>query len=398
MIEHWAQSSFGLMGRSPDYLNSVLMSFASSTSVLIAKENCFPEHVQSAYERAREQDLTFTHTFINPQVNRGSFYFESTEEPIAAKIIETTKEGLIIKGAKLLATQGGLTDEILVVSAPSLTGDLNDSFAFTLPSDTQGIRFICRESFVTDISTFNYPLSSRFEEIDSIVVFDNVLVPWNRVFFYRNSEVSSQFFAASSFHPFTLHQVTTRQVTKTEFMLDVTNRLVRTINVHKYSHIQNKLAEIIIGLETMRALLHQSEHTASLDHEGYMRPNQLPLQVASNLYPTLYPRFSEIIQLIGASGLITLPTENAFHSEIQADLHHYLQGTSTSAKQRVHLFRLAWDLTMSPFGTRQTQYERYFFGDPERLSGQLTTSYFKNKRFSLTDQLIGEDETDEPCS
>ena len=102
------------------------------------------------------------------------------------------RQGIIIKGARLLATQGGITDEIVVIS----TGGVNDKangFAFAIPSNSEGLKFVCRESFVGGDSTFNYPLSSRYEEMDSIVVFDNVLVPWERVFYYDNIGVANSF-------------------------------------------------------------------------------------------------------------------------------------------------------------------------------------------------------------
>jgi 4-hydroxyphenylacetate 3-monooxygenase len=379
MIEHWARHTGGMMGRSPDYLNTVLMSFASSTALLVDKENCFPEHIQSLYKLARENDLSFSHTFITPQVNRSSFYFESSKEPISARVIDKNEEGIVIKGARLLATQGGLTDEVLVFSSPSLFIDQNEAFAFSIPSDTKGLKFICRESFVGGESSFNHPLSSRYEEMDSILVFDNVLVPWNRVFFYKNVEVASDFLIQSSFHHFAIHQVITRQIVKTEFILGVAELLIQTINVSEYQHIQEKLSEIIISLETMKALLEKSENDAKLDKWGYICPCIIPLQVASNIFPKIYPRFSEIIQLIGASGMVSLPTEKDFNSVIRTDLDQYLQGASKPAEERIKIFRLAWDLTMSSFGTRQTQYERYFFGDPVRLSNVLYKNYPKNE-------------------
>ena len=107
MMEHWARHTGGIMGRSPDYLNTVLMSFASSASFLQGKENCFPNHLQAFYEFARENDLSFTHTFISPQVNRSQLYIENNKEPICAKIIDENEKGIVIKGARLLATQGG---------------------------------------------------------------------------------------------------------------------------------------------------------------------------------------------------------------------------------------------------------------------------------------------------
>ncbi|WP_303970426.1 4-hydroxyphenylacetate 3-monooxygenase, oxygenase component [Sporosarcina ureae] len=390
MTEEWARLSCGLLGRSPDYLNTVIMSFASSSLHLLGKENCFPEHIQALYERAREEDLSFTHTFITPQVNRSQSAFNMSDEPISARIIDKTSEGLIIKGAKLLATQGGVTDEVLVFSTPSFLGDPDEAFAFSIPSGTKGLRFLCRESFVGGDSTFNYPLSSRFEEMDSVVIFDNVLVPWERVFFHHNAEVASEFFSKSSFHPFATHQVITRQIVKTEFMLNLAEQLVQTINIAEYLHIQEKLSEIIIGLETMKALRDKSEADATLDQWGYMCPSAIALQVASNIFPKVYPRFSEIIQLIGASGMIALPTDKDFHSAIQPDLEKYLQGATKTAVERVQLFRLAWDLTMSSFGTRQTQYERYFFGDPVRLSGHLYRSYPKDAGQEMIRRLLSD--------
>lgn len=379
MFEHWAKQTFGMMGRSPDYLNTVLMSFASSASFLDGKENCFPQNLINFYKIAREKDLSFTHTFISPQVNRSSLYFENSKEPIAAKIVEVKDDGIVIKGARLLATQGGITDEVLVFSVGKFFYIENEVFAFSIPSNTKGLRFICRDTFIGGTSQFDHPLSSRFEEMDSIVVFDNVLVPWDRVFFYNNSEVGEEFVNRSSFNAFAKQQVITRQIVKTELMLGVAQILTETINVNKYQHIQEKISEIISGLEIMKALLEKAENNASIDEFGIMRPDILPLKAASFIFPKLYPRFNEIIQIIGASGMITLPTEKAFHSSIRKDLDQYLQGATKSAEDRVKIFRLAWDLTMSSFGTRETQYERYFFGDPIRIASDLYNSYPKEQ-------------------
>ncbi|WP_269410723.1 4-hydroxyphenylacetate 3-monooxygenase, oxygenase component [Lentibacillus daqui] len=377
MIQQWAGLTNGMMGRSPDYMNTVVMALASSANYLKEKENCFPEHLLSFYEYAREHDISMTHTFVNPQVNRGQFYFEDLDaEPIAAKIVDKNDKGLIVKGARLLATQGGITDEIVVFSAGGAQDKAN-GFAFAIPSNTKGLKFICRESFVVGDSTFNYPLSSRYEEMDTIVVFDDVLVPWERVFYYDNIQVSNTFARASSFLPFTLHQAASRQVIKTEFVLGVAQSIINTINISEYQHVQEKVSEIIVALETMKALVIKSEAEAELDEWGLMRPDQKTLQVASNVFTKVYARFGEIIQQLGASGLMSIPTERAFQSSLRRDLDQYLQSKSDDAESRVKIFRLAWEVAMSAFGTREIQYERFFFGDPIRLSSQLYFSYDK---------------------
>lgn len=376
MIQQWALSNNGMMGRSPDYMNTMLMAFAASAEFLRGKENCFPENIVNFYEYAREKDLSMTHTFIDPQVNRAKFYFEDTDEPIAAKVVEKNKEGIIVKGARLLATQGGITDEIVVFSAGGIQ-DKAKGFAFSIPSNSNGLTFVCRDSFVEGDSSFNYPLSSRFEEMDTIVIFDNVLVPWERVFYYDNIEVSNSFMAVSSVLPLTLHQAVSRQIIKTEFVLGIVQSIIDTINITEHQHVQEKASEIIVALETMKALVIKSEVEAKIDEWGFMRPDQTTLQIAINFFPRIYPRFTEIIQLLGASGLMAIPTENTFKSIIRKDLDQYLQAKSRNAEDRVKIFRLAWDLTMSSFGTRETLYERFFFGDPIKLSSHLYFSYDK---------------------
>jgi 4-hydroxyphenylacetate 3-monooxygenase len=389
MIEHWARHTGGMMGRSPDYMNTALMSFASSSSLLKDRENCFPENIKALYQLAREKDLSFSHSFVVPQVNRSQTYFEpSDEEPISAKVIEKNEKGIVVKGARLLTTQGGITDEVLVISTPRFLMDPSEAFAFSVPSNAKGLKFICRDTFFEGESHFDHPLSSRYEEMDSILVFDHVLVPWERVFFYDNVDAAFDFINKSSFNPFALHQVVTRQMVKTEFILGLAELLVETINVREYQHIQEKIGEIIIGLETMKALLEKSENDAKLDEWGSMCPSMIPLQTANNIFPRVYPRFCEIVQLIGASGMITLPTEKAFRSSIRSDLDNYLQGATKDAEDRVKIFRLAWDLTMSSFGTRQTQYERYFFGDPIRLSSSFYKTYPKEEHVKAISEFL----------
>ncbi len=173
----------------------------------------------------------------------------------------------------------------MVISAGGVNDKAN-GFAFSIPSNSKGLKFVCRESFVGGDSTFNYPLSSRYEEMDTIVVFDNVLVPWERVFYYDNIDVSNSFMAASSFLPFTLHQVVSRQIVKTEFVLGIVQSIIETINIGEYQHVQEKASEIIIALETMKALVIKSEVEAEMDEWGFMRPDRTTLQIAINIFPT----------------------------------------------------------------------------------------------------------------
>lgn len=377
MIQEWADMSAGMLGRSPDYMNTAIMAFAAAADIFAVENRPFAQNLRSLYESAKNNDYCFTHTFINPQVNRSSSFIEDSQVIISAQTISSNADGIVLKGARLLATQGGITDEILVFPTSASINNQNSAYAFSIPSNTPGLKFICRESFRYKESTFDHPLGSRFDEMDSIVVFEDVTVPWERVFCYQNQEAAYKIFLESSFYPLAAHQVTARRIVKTEFILGVAQMLVNTINVGEFQHIQEKITDIIVGLETLKASLCAAEVNAKIDKWGTMVPEFNSLSSALLLYTRLYPRFCEILQLIGASGLVSIPSEENFSSEVKYDLERYLQAANANAKDRVRIFRLAWDISMSAFGARQSLYERFFFGDPVRMASSIYQYYDK---------------------
>ncbi|BAQ11923.1 4-hydroxyphenylacetate 3-monooxygenase oxygenase [Bacillus sp. OxB-1] len=380
MIQTWARHNNGMMGRSPDYINAGMMAYGSASEMFGKQDPFYQKNMQDYYEYCRENDLSLTHTLIQPQVNRALNSAQLPDPYIAARIVEKTSEGVVIRGARLLATQGGITDEIMVFPSTLLKQSDEENpyaYAFSIPNNTPGLKFICRESFDYGKSNFDHPLGSRFEEMDSIVVFDDVVVPWNRVFALGDVQVCNEAYNESNAVVHMTHQVVSKNVAKTEFILGLLQLMVETINIGQFQHIHEKMSEVIIALETMKAFVTASEANAKEDRWGIMTPDFGPLNAARNYYPKIYPRFSEIMQLMGASGLMAIPNEKDFASELRPDLDKYLQSATGSAYDRVKLYRLAWDVCMSAFGTRQTLYERFFFGDPVRMAGALYNGYDK---------------------
>jgi 4-hydroxyphenylacetate 3-monooxygenase len=171
------------------------------------------------------------------------------------------------------------------------------------------------------------------------------------------------------------HQVVVKNIAKSEFVLGLAALLVDTIGAEAFQHIQEKLAELWVTLETMRALLRAAEADAAPDEWEVVRPAWNPLDAARNLFPRLYPRMIEIIQQIGASGLVAMPTEQDLKGPLADDIRRYYQAARADAFDRVPLFRLAWDVALSAFGSRQVLYERFFFGDPVRMAGSLVAAH-----------------------
>jgi len=250
------------------------------------------------------------------------------------------------------------------------------SIAFALPVSAKGLSFICRESFGDD-SHYDHPLASRFDEQDAVVGFDDVLVPWDRVFLLEDPERANRLSEATDAIVFMTHQSTIREVAKTEFMAGVATTIAETIGADQFPQVQERIAEMIFTLESMRGLLISSEANAKVNRWGVMTPDYVPLNTARNLWPRISPTLAAIIKQTGASGLMAIPPEEIFNSPARAMVDKYYQAKLADGEERIRLFKLAWDLVGSSFGGRQELYERFFFGDPVRTASQYYTWYDK---------------------
>ena len=370
MMYRWAVASAGMMGRSPDFLNVTVMAMAGASSYFGQNRPEFAGNIQRYYEFIREEDLVLTHSLLNPQRRRPNFRHPSelADEEVALKVVRETDAGIVVEGCRMLATLGPISDEIAVYPIrPQQQVEHAERYAmaFAIPCDTPGMKFVCRESYDYGRSKMDHPLGSRFEEMDALVFFQDVLVPWERVFLLGDVELCDGLARRTSFLAQSDHQVVTRQVAKSEFVLGLASLMVNTLGSGERPHVQERLGEITMYLELMKACLRAAEADAGPDEWGVTTPAASPLTVARNMYArTFCPRMVEVVQLLGSSSLMALPSEADFDTEIGLELEKYLATDTASALDRIKLFHLAWDLSCSAFGARQTHYERHFAGDP----------------------------------
>ena len=381
MFYRWASWHGGFMGRTPDYMNAAFVAMASAGDYFDGDRAGFGDNVRRYYELIREQDLCLTHTLVNPQRSRAPqrYITDSLAEDVALKVVKETDAGIVVRGARVLATLGPLSDEIAVYPSRSHhTADNADQYAlsFSIPSNTPGLRYLCRESFDYGRSPFDHPLGARFEEMDAVAIFDNVLVPWERVFLLGNVESCNNMTARTGWIVHSFHQVVTRILAKTEFLLGTASLMVETLGSGEQPHVQERIAEMVMHLEIIKALLRTAEVEAAPDEWGLFTPARFPLTVAENMYArSFYPRMVEIMQLLGSSSMMALPSQADFDAEIGPELEHYLATDTATAVERSKLFHLAWDISCSAFGSRSLHYERFFAGDLVRNAQIMYATY-----------------------
>jgi len=387
----WATWSNGMFGRTPDYKNASVMAFAAAADFLKEGRPEFADNMRNYYEYIKSNDKVLTHTLINPTYNFAQAKEGKYDGKVALQIVKETDSGIIVNGARLLATLGPHADEIEVFPSTLLTAseeNLPYAFAFTIPTNAPGVRMICRDTYDHGKSHYDAPLASRFEEMDAVIVFNNVHVPWERVFMYREPLLCNRAFAETNAVIHMMHQVICGKLAKVEFIVGLLCAMAKASGKDKDMSVKGMIAEAMLMAETVRALRFEAEAKAYKDQYGNYVPLRRPLDTSRNLFPKMYPRLIELVQLLGSSSLMATPAEADLSNDLAADVAQYFQTVNLESKDRIALFRLAHDVAVSGFGNRQVLYERFFFGPQNVMASIYYDLYNKDDMIARVDELL----------
>lgn len=365
----WANETYGVMSRLSGYARSLVTGWYAKREYFRQFDPEFPEKITRYYEQARDEGRFITTAILEPQIDRSKQVYDHEDPDALLRVVKETKEGLVVRGAKMIATSAPYAHDVIVApSKPLQEGDKEYAHFMIVPLNLSGLHIVCRESFHSEKEE-EHPLSARFEEMDSVLIFDDVLVPWERVFLYGNATGVQQIHEHQKLNTLANHQTVVRLLAKLEFVAGVGFAIAESIGADGYLHVQEKLGELVTQVESIKGLLVASEAQATQDENGTYWPARVPLQTARNLGVRYYPRALEILQLIGAGGFIQLPsvTLEKNHIELQPLLQKYFRGAKIGASERIRLYQLAWDLIGSQLATRHELYERYYTGDPFRM-------------------------------
>jgi 4-hydroxyphenylacetate 3-monooxygenase len=390
----WADATCGMFGRSPDYMNVFVTGMASAADQFGQRDKGFAENIRAYHRHIRENDVCMTHTLINPQVDR-SKPVEQQDKDLAAKIVKETDAGIVIRGARMVSTLAAYSHELVVLPSTYIATSKEAepyAFGFSVRVDAPGLRFICRPSVIHQnaASPLDHPLSARFDETDAMAIFDDVLVPWERVFIHRDAALCNGLYNRTGIMPQIMHQFSTKNWAKSEFMMGLAFAIAKSTNIDQHLHVQGMLAELIEYTEFCRACIRASEADAAPGPSGVTTPAAMPLWTVRMMYPRMFVRMCEIIQLLGAGGLVAVPSYTELEGPVAADVTTYFQAANADAKTRIKLFRLAFDAAVSSFAGRQQLYERYYSGDPVRLAGTLYGLYDKDTHIDRIIALLDE--------
>jgi 4-hydroxyphenylacetate 3-monooxygenase oxygenase component len=389
-----ADHNFGFMGRAPDFMNQFVTGWHLMADRFARGGARFGENATRYYEHVREHDLFLTHMLINPQIDRSRTSAQQEDPFLHLGRVGETKDGIIVRGAKMLGTMAPLTEEVAVIPFGGVPpGDDAYGLVFGIPTNTPGLSFICRET-VSPLprSRFDHPISSRFEEMDCIAVFEDVLVPWDRVLVDGSpgsGKIINQI--GADFGALLNVQIGARMLSQLEFFCGLAMRLADAIGITGFLHVQEKLGEMLSQMEIARAVFYGSEAMATQLANGVWVPGGHGLRAFHLQTGKIYSRFVEIVQTLAAGGFFYAPSEADLASpEVRPYIDRYVRGRAgISAEERIALFKLAWDVTGETFAQRMVQYVRFYSGDPIRLTAGFYTQYDGGALSEIVDRALG---------
>lgn len=364
----WAARSLGLLGRSPDYMNAGLMALSTAHRFFAKNGNrAGAGNLIDYYRFAREHDLHLSHAFASLQLNRGQHRPATGHHEIALRVVDSHAGGVVVRGSRGLATLAPLADELVSFGSGRNLGPGDGAFAiaFAIPVSTPGLKFVCRQPFSVGHAESS-PLAFWFDEIDAVAIFDDVTIPWERVFIYQDVELVNGFKAASHFYSHVGHHVLVRSIVKCEFVLALAAEIAHVIGVSEFLSVRERLGEMAMYVETLRACVHAAECAAVSLHgdEGVFAPSPRAINAGLRQVQVAYPRMIELLRSIGASGFITLPSAPQAEGPLRAQIDDLYRGDDRGGIERIRLFRLAWELVGSAFGARQLLFEEFALGEP----------------------------------
>jgi 4-hydroxyphenylacetate 3-monooxygenase len=385
-----AEFSVGLMGRTPDYMNVTYAGFAGRSDEWGANgnEEGAANLVTFQKELARN-DLSLTHTLIHAMSDKSKGHVPSGLDETQLHTVEKTEHGILVRGARVLATLAPFSDEIAVYpSQPMPDASRRHALSFCIRMDTPGLKFICRDSVSLPDNRFDHPLSGRFDEQDAFVIFDNVEVPRNRVFCDGNLPVYNTVMSAS-WRANAMHQTMIRAWTKLEFAWGIACRMAEAIGASDPATLQ-MLGEIWGFAELTRAAVRAAEEGAYHHGNGAWFLDGRPMDALRMSLPYRFPRVNEIIRLIGSHNVLATPAAEAFEDpHLRPLIDKYLRGAGDiSALDRARIFRLGWDFAGSALASRNEQYERFYLTSGARNRQNVRLRADRTEANRLVDRFL----------
>lgn len=400
-LEAWAELHCGFLGRAPDHVASCISGMFMGIGVFEAYDKSRAAALADYYRYARDNEFYLTYAILNPQADRSKSAGGQQDRFLTAGVVDQDAGGLTIRGAKMLATGGIMANEVFVTCIqPLREGDEPYAVSFAVPMNAAGLKILSRKSYEESAtSVFDNPLASRFDENDAVLYFDDVKVPWERIFIHQDIAMCQRQFHATPAHVFQNYQAQIRLMVKMRFLVGIARRIAETNGIIGFPQVGEALGALAAQNTMVDALVHAMEVKGHM-HGAYFVPDAHTLYSAQVLTQELYAKVILALRELAGGGLIMLPSsvQDFADPELRGLIERTQQSPASSSEGRVKFFKLAWDAVGSEFASRHSQYEMFYAGASFVTKGHSFRTFDWDRCTQLVDHMLDsyslEDEVD----
>ena len=359
-----AEMSYGLLGRAPDYIAS----FVTGMNLKPELFGPFADNVRAYYTFMRDNDIYAAHAIVSPQASRDpAFYLKQNLPNPSCRVVGEDAEGVTISGMKMLATASILADEIWIGNILPLAPEAKaESITFAVPCNTPGVSLWSRKPLEpTARSEFDAPLSWRYDETDAMVMFDNVKVPWSRVFVHNDPALSRALYIETAAHSYGNHHSNVRLLVKVQMLVGLASRIAQANGADQVPVVRETLGRLASLEARLEAVVAGQIHAAEeWPTQGYVTFNRRMMYAGLNWGVENYSAVIDCVRELCGGGVLQMPSDISVLQDaaLGEQFRTYWQTPQMSALDRMKLFKLAWDIVGSEFAGRHLQYEKFFPG------------------------------------
>ena len=389
-LEQIAAQTWGWVGRTPDHVASTLSAMYMGVELFERHGARHAAALKDYFHWARDNDVWCVYSIVPPQTDRAGGG-GARKEFVNAGVCAEDKEGITVRGARMLATAAPMGQELLVAAVqPLRPGDEKYSFTAMVPLSAKGLKLMSRRSYEgAATSEFDYPLSSRFDENDCIVYFDDVKIPWERVFVHNDVAMARAQWFDIPVMAYQNYPAQIRLAVKMRFLLGLAYRIAESNGVLPLPAVQETLGQMAAEVNLVEGMVTSME-TRGIKYGNYFIPNPSVQYSSMVLSQQLYPTFLMKIRELSGGALLALPSSAAdlLNSEIATYVDRTQGNAAMPSGDRVKLFKLAWDAVGSEFASRHMQYETFYAGPTFVSRLRNFSGYDWDRATSMVDRLL----------
>jgi 4-hydroxyphenylacetate 3-monooxygenase len=361
-----AEMTYGLFGRSPDHVASFVTGMDMKPDEL-KPPFAFASRLHDFYEEIRKVDSYVVYAVVPPQAARNPEFYSRRNIPVPAlSVVREDDDGLVISGMKMLATGAVFANEIWIGNVIPLAPDQKkQAITCSLPVNTRGLSLWSRKPFEREAqSEFDAPLAWRFDETDSMVMCEEVKVPWERVFVHDDALLSRDIYVKTPSHCFGNHQSNVRCWAKLRLVLGLCSKVAHATGAVEVPAVKELLGHMSAVEGQIAGMVHGQIDACETWPEGYVCFNRRMMYAALEWCTQNYSSFIDELRELCGGGVFQMPADiSVMDDEILArQFDTYFQTPQAGALERMKLFKLAWDLVGSEFAGRHLQYEKFYAG------------------------------------